>query len=91
MAKSTLSITGTTRAVFSNAARVAFQDCDQPMTALDNVTGCALTYRFEAHAGGTLHITNGVLGRKVLMVACDFNEVDRIAALLLDGLRVQQS
>jgi hypothetical protein len=90
MAKTSSSITGTTRAVFSDAARVRLMATDMPITALDPETGCSLNYRFEAHAGGVLRLTEGALGDKVLAVACEPEDLNLVASLLLAGLKVGQ-
>jgi hypothetical protein len=89
MGNGSKSMTGKARAVFSDAARVAFEEADLPMMAIDARTGCTLSYRFEAHAGGVLRLSNGVLGNKVLAVGCDVDCLDTIATLLLDGLMVR--
>jgi hypothetical protein len=89
MGNGSKSMTGKARAVFSDAARVAFEEADQPMTATDAATRCRLTYRFEGHAGGVLRIADGPLGRHVVSVGCDPDDLNLIATLLLEGLHSQ--
>jgi hypothetical protein len=78
-------ITGKARAVFSDAARVRLLTTDTPIVAVDPVSDCTLSYRFE-HAGGILRITDGCLGRDVVAVGCDPDDLNLVATLLLDGL-----
>lgn len=80
------SITGKARAVFSDTARRRLQACDEPMLVVDAVTGCTLTYRFE-ETDGRLRVTDGCLGRKVVSIGCDPDQLNFVATLLLDGLR----
>jgi hypothetical protein len=89
MAETTSSITGKARAVFSDAARVRLLTTDAPIGTVDPETGYALTYRFEAMAGGVLRISGGTMGDRVLAVGCDPEELNLVATLLLDGLKVR--
>ncbi len=88
---STISKQLTARAVFPDAARVAFADTDQPITTHDAVTGITLTYRFEPHAGSVLRLTGGPIGQSILTVACDEADLDLVATLLLDGIARQMA
>lgn len=62
---------------------------DHPARIVDRTTGCILTYRFEAHAGGVLRLTGGVLGEHVIAVGCDLDALNLVATLLLDGIHVR--
>ncbi len=90
MANVRSSITGKARAVFSDAARVRLLTTDTPIVAVDPVTDCTLSYRFE-HAGGVLRITDGCLGRDVVAVGCEPDDLNIVATLLLDGLRTSST
>ncbi len=90
MANQSKSIIGQARAVFSDAARVRLTETDTPIAALDAATGCALSYRFEAHAGGVLRVTDGPLGDDVLAVGCEPDHLNLVATLLLAGLTSSQ-
>ncbi len=61
-------------------------ETDTPIVAWDAATGCALSYRFEVHAGGVLRLTNGLLGDDVLAVGCEPDQLNLVATLLLSGL-----
>jgi hypothetical protein len=76
------------RAVFSDAARVCFQISDQPIRSYDTETGVSLTYRFETHAGGVLRLSGGALMDQSVSVACDIADLNLIATLLVDGIKL---
>lgn len=76
------------RRIFSQLvlARLAF---DEPIMAHDHETGIELHYRFEQRTTGTLRLTAGPLGREVLAVDCDPDDINMVATLLVDGIRCQ--
>ena len=86
MASFSKSTTGTTRAVFSDAARVRFQTSDEPMIAVDPATGITLTYRHEPPLGNMLRLTGGPLGQGALVLSCDEQDLEQIARQTLDRI-----
>jgi len=77
------------RAVFPHAARVAFHEADQPLYAHDPATGVDLTYRYEPLIGGVLRLTGGTVGHRTIALGCDEDDLERVAGLLLDGVRAR--
>jgi len=76
------------RPVFSEAALRCLAR-DEPVTAQCPETGIALHYRFCHLAGGRLSLSEGLLGRDVLTVGCDEGDLNRVATVLLDGLKAR--
>lgn len=77
------------RPIFSEAA-LSRLDCDEPIAATDPVTGVDLSYRFEPGIGGTLRLTGGAIGERTLTLGCDEADLELVARLLLDGLKVRR-
>lgn len=76
------------RQVFREAALCCLER-DEPIAARCPETGIALHYRFCHVVGGRLSLSEGLLGSDVLTVGCDEGELNLVATVLLDGLRVR--
>lgn len=76
------------RQVFSHLtlARLAY---DEPVMVTDHDTNIELHYRFEELAGGRLQLTGGLLRDQIISVGCEPDDINTIATIMLDGLRVQ--
>ncbi len=83
-----LVVTLSERAVFSRAAVEQCAECDRPVSVVDADTDIDLSYRFEAFAGGRLALSGGVLGSQVVVVDCDVEDLNLVATLLIDGIKV---
>lgn len=83
-----LVVTLSERAVFSRAAVEQCAECDRPDSARDAETEIDFSYRFEAFAGGRLALSGGVLGSQVVVVDCDVEDLNLVATLLIDGIKV---
>lgn len=59
--------------------------------ATDPDTGIELHYRFEHLAGGRLCLSGGLLRDRVLSVGCEPDDINTVATILLDGLKVHLS
>ena len=76
------------RPVFSDAVLARIQ-YDEPITARDHTSGIALHYRFDHAVGWRLSLADGILADDVICLDCDPGELNRIATILLDGLKLQ--
>ena len=76
------------RQVFSHLtlARLAY---DEPVMATDQDTGIELHYRFEHLAGGRLRLSGGLLRDRALSVGCEPDDLNTIATIMLDGLKIR--
>lgn len=78
----------TARPIFSQST-LARLICDEPVSACDAESGIELFYRFEDGFQGRLRLTSGPLSKNVVSVACDPDDINLVATLLLDGLKFQ--
>jgi hypothetical protein len=76
------------RQIFSESA-LARLEFDEPVVAQDQETGIALHYRFEHLVGGRLRLSGGELGDQMVSIGCDEQDLNTVATVLLDGLKVQ--
>lgn len=76
------------RPIFSQTT-LARLNYDEPVSACDPHTGIEVFYRFEDGLGGRLRLTGGPLGKQVIAVGCDPDDINTVASLLIDGVRFQ--
>jgi hypothetical protein len=76
------------RPIFSQTtlARLSY---DEPVSMCDSDTGIEVFYRFEDSLGGRLRLTGGPLGKQVIAVGCNPDDINTVASLLIDGIRFQ--
>lgn len=76
------------RPIFSQTtlARLSY---DEPVSTCDTDTGIEVFYRFEDDFGGRLRLSGGPLGREVITAGCDPDDINKIASLLIDGVKFQ--
>lgn len=58
------------------------------MSACDAETGIELYFRFEDVRQGKLRLTGGPLNKHVVCVGCEPDDINLIATILLDGLKL---
>jgi hypothetical protein len=72
-----------------NEAVLARLQYDEPITACDRASGIGLYYRFDHAVGGRLSLAGGILADDVLSLGCEPGDINRVATVLLDGLKAQ--
>lgn len=75
------------RQIFSQST-LARLEYDEPVSVRDQDTGIELHYRFEHLVGGKLRLTGGLLRDDVVCIGCEPDDINAVATIMLDGLRV---
>lgn len=77
------------RQIFSHSKLVRL-GYDEPVSVRDTDTGIELYYHCDLLVGGILRLTGGLLRDEVVTVACEPDDINAIATIMLDGLKAQR-